>query len=221
MQERVMFKFEFIGRGGNNIFLDDFKITGTFSGEQLLKFPEKGAVGLASDVLLDWKAVGGVDFYEYQLDVNPDFTSANLISGTRNYIDETPENVDTEFEALGLNLATTYYWRVRNSANGALSDWSETWYFDVSETGVGLDEDQLRDEIKLFPNPAKEMAAISSSSVIESIQLIDYSGRKVLALENIVSNYCQIALSDISPGVYLVMIKSENGTQTAKRLIIR
>lgn len=220
MTEGAIIRIEFVGRGGNNVFIDDFSLSGTFSGELLLQSPENNKQGLSTDVTLDWKAVGGVSFYEYQLDVTPDFNSASLIAGTKNYIDNTPANTDTEFEASGLNPATTYYWRVRYNDGSVYSDWSETWKFEVSETGVGIDENTLVDDVKLYPNPAQNQATIESNVVISSVQIMDYTGRILLSQSNVNATQQQLDLTNLGAGMYLVLVKTETGNQTVKTLVV-
>lgn len=220
MQEGVLLKFEFVGKGGNNLFLDDFNVTGTFNGNLLLRMPENGKQGLTSDVLLDWKAVGDVDYYEYQLDKTPDFNTAALVTGTKTYIDATPVNEDTEFMAAGLELGATYYWRVRYHDNGADSDWSDTWQFTVSETGVGIAETGAGN-FNIYPNPAHGQVTVALETGISSVLLMDYTGRVAMNVPASGSDQMNVQLRGLAPGVYSLQVTSQEGERFIKSLVVR
>ncbi|MEM9025063.1 MAG: T9SS type A sorting domain-containing protein, partial [Bacteroidota bacterium] len=112
---------------------------------------------------LNWKSVEGVQAYDYEVDVLNTFDSPALIAGTKNYIDASPKNEDTEFQATGLDNGATYFWRVRaRDANGNLTAWSDTWSFTISENGVSVEETlQARLGWQLFPNPAEGPATVA------------------------------------------------------------
>lgn len=215
MVEGVIFKFQFVGRGGNNLYLDDFSIDGVFSDELLLRAPVDGKQGLTKQVTLDWKAVRGVDSYEFQLDQTPDFNSAALIQGSNVYIDDTPVNSDTEFEAAALDLGATYFWRVRYIDGGTPGEWSETWSFEVSETGVGI-EDRNEGVLSVFPNPATGVVNVQTDEVLTRLTLVDVSGRTVRAW----SPAKQLDVSGIDAGVYSLIIETSNDRHN-RQLVIR
>jgi hypothetical protein len=75
------------------------------------------------NVSLDWETLSGADEYEWQLDYDTDFSSVlNGFGGTTK-----------ASSALlpALDLATTYYWRVR-ATDPVSSPWSEKWSFTTS-----------------------------------------------------------------------------------------
>lgn len=220
MKEGTIIRFEFVGRGGNNFYFDDFALTGVFSGNLLLKSPENGKRGLSSNVLLDWKAVGGVDYYEFQLDTDSNFNSPALVSGTKTYIDETPENSDTEIEISGLSSATTYFWRVRYNQDGVFSNWSETWKFEVSETGVGINNLNVASSA-IYPNPAKDYVIISNEKALESVTLIDFTGRVVSTIFGQRKSQLQMDISSLGQGIYLLNTRDISGAQTMHQLVIQ
>ena len=219
MIEGAMLKFEFGGVGGNNLYLDDVQFNGTFDGVQLLRAPEDGKTGMASDVLIDWKSAGFVETYEYEIDASAAFDSQNKITGTTTFIDATPHNEDTEFLAKGLDVATTYYWRVRYVQGGTSSAWSDTWSFTVSESGVGVKEEIIAD-VSIFPNPSNGALSMTSPLGMDRVFVLDYTGRQVLDISG--NGTTQMAINlDVPAGLYIVQITTTDGAVHNNSVVIR
>ncbi|MEZ4721478.1 MAG: M43 family zinc metalloprotease [Flavobacteriales bacterium] len=222
LREGALFKFEFNGNGGNNLYIDDFKISGTYSGDLLLRAPFNGKKGMAAQVLIDWKSVGYVESYEYQIDKSVNFDSQDMITGTTTYISQNPHDVDTEFLTDSLEFSTTYYWRVRYVQSGNTSDWSETWNFTISETGVGIEESAqvIKNEIRMFPNPATDMVTITSTNRISEVTIYDFTGR-LMTQQRPTNSSLALSTQDLASGVYIVSVTTENGQRETKQLIVR
>lgn len=218
MQEGVIFKFSFTGVGGNNLYIDDFNVNGTFSGELLLRSPENGKQGLANDVLVDWKSAGFVDSYEYEIDQSSSFDGQNKISGTKAFETVEPNGNDTEFLAEYLDLGATYYWRVRYDQSGSTSDWSEVWNFTVSESGVGIKK-VVESQINVFPNPSNGTVTINANDKIDRISILDHTGRVVYYQDAIRSTNMTIE-TNLAAGMYIMQV-AVNGSIANKSLIIR
>ncbi len=97
------------------------------------KAPGTGTItnDTATDIRLDWETLSGATSYEWQLDDDTDFS-------------DVPFEDDTEASSTrlaALDLATTYYWRVR-ATEPLLSPWSDKWSFTTAmgseATGPGL-----------------------------------------------------------------------------------
>ncbi|MFP4556744.1 MAG: hypothetical protein ACLFNU_07725, partial [Bacteroidales bacterium] len=100
-----------------------------FSGYTLdtptISTPANNATNLTPDVLLQVNSVSGATSYEFELDVNEDFSSSVIyVSSTRSY---RPGN---------LMYGQTYYWRVKAKNDSDESDWSEQWPFSINEYGA-------------------------------------------------------------------------------------
>lgn len=219
MREGVALKLLYGGSGGNNLYIDDFSINGVFSGDLLLRSPEDGKQGMATDVLIDWKSVGFVDSYEYQIDKSPEFNTGDLITGTTTYIDATPDQGDTEFMAEGLDVATTYYWRVRYVQSGSESDWSETWSFTVSESGVGIQEQASR-SWSVYPNPSNGQFWLESNDVLNEVRVIDMTGRVVWSAQDIRQERYELN-TGLGSGVYLIQVLDATGGAESETIVIR
>jgi hypothetical protein len=220
LRKAAMIRLEFVGDGGNNFFIDDLEMYGTYKEKVFLKSPENGKLGLPQDLSVDWKAVEGVDFYEYQLDQEMDFTSPNLISGVKTYIDASPENDDTEHFAEALELDRKYYWRVRYSKNGQYSDWSDVWNFRISAKPLGLDARAVG-SLSVYPNPSSHETHWQSTYPIERIQVIDLQGRRVMQVNGGSNTSGVLDVSPLTTGGYILLFERSNQAAEARRLLVR
>lgn len=229
MEENFRFKFVFTSGGGNHLYIDDINIDGTYDRVPLLVSPFDGALNQADDLLLDWKAVGGIDNYEYQLDTTNTFNSPLLVSGAKAYISTSPYNSDTEHQTASLLHDQTYYWRARTLTTIDTSAWSATWMFHVSQSGVGVEEqsaignEQLA--IRVYPNPFTESTVISFNLAhSEDVQLsmYDLTGRQVAQLHNgqLGKGTHRIELVDsYTSGLYLIKLTAGNSTYSGKLMV--
>lgn len=74
-----------------------------------------------------------------------------------------------------------------------------------------------KNEIRIFPNPAAENVFIESSAKIQSVQIMDTSGRILKSLAGKGNNQ-QIPITDLSKGVYLIKVKTDT-SDFSKKLI--
>ncbi len=224
-----LIKFEFESDGGNNIYIDNLNIDGLFSSEPVLESPSNLALLQQYSVTLDWKALNDpVDSYEYQLDTTPSFNSPFLQEGSKNYIDNTHNNIDTEYEVpTALSKGITYYWRVRAIESFIAGNWSPTWSFQVdpllSQHSFAYDNKMM-----LHPNPASEwvqiMIQLKDNQSIE-IDLFDVFGKKI---ESIFSGslpdskdvYASgFSTAHLASGIYILRLKGQKGSFTKKLII--
>ncbi|MAX82434.1 MAG: hypothetical protein CL843_19930 [Crocinitomicaceae bacterium] len=222
---RVMFRFEpYIG---NNLYIDDINIDGDFSDIPVLNSPENGETGIGSSVTLDWKSTGEVYYYEMELDTNDSFTSPTLFTTQTSWLSYDPNDIDTRYDASGLMLSTTYYWRVRTIASTGYSNWSNVWSFTVSETGVGMSElGNFADEINVYPNPTSgdvnvEMNMTTADEVILLVR--DLRGAVVMQKQISTSvgvNRTTLNVGTLSKGMYLIEAKTD-GVSSIQRLVVQ
>jgi len=88
-----------------------------------LTLPLDDAEGVSTSPTLSWNEINSTEIYEIQLSDSPDFT--RIIRDTVNY----PNN---SIQCSGLENNTNYYWRVRTTNEGCISQWSEVFNFTTS-----------------------------------------------------------------------------------------
>lgn len=88
----------------------------------------------------------------------------------------------------------------------------------VDNDPQGLNNSRAID-FNLYPNPSNSIVNIESSEIIESINIVNTIGQIVKTVSSVNGNVKSINISDLSAGVYSVIVRSENGSST-KRLVI-
>ncbi len=107
----------------------------------VLAKPANNAQNRPPNPYLNWKTtvpgsttqlITGVKYYNYQLDVTPDFNSPDLWEGTV-AAPTNPKTIDTIYvRASRLYFGTKYYWRVCARHDLSTSSWTEPFYFTVA-----------------------------------------------------------------------------------------
>jgi hypothetical protein len=220
-------KFELKTENGNNLFVDDININGTFSDVVVLKYPLDGSTGLSLAETLDWNATSQADFYTVEMDTTPNFSSSMLIQQQVQYISSNSQDIDTEFLTQGLSNGLKYYWRVRSEKTGQTNAWSDTWNFTVNVNGLGKDFAVNTDVlVNVYPNPALQNVFVNlklaQSENIE-ISVFDITGTLV---QNSFTGFVSSGESTIeinrtgwSNGIYLIQVKSSSSIQTIQVIL--
>lgn len=76
----------------------------------------------------------------------------------------------------------------------------------------------------LYPNPATnnvQISLVNSTEKIETVLLYDMLGKEVKKVEITSNETINLNVSDLSKGVYLVEINTENNLKTIKKLVIQ
>lgn len=92
------------------------------------------------------------------------------------------------------------------------------FYFDDIELlidVIGVAESEIP-SFEIFPNPAQDFIGVSNSEMIESITIYSMTGSRVLSENQPDRSIC---ISELKPGIYLMMIVDENGQHHQHRFI--
>lgn len=71
--------------------------------------------------------------------------------------------------------------------------------------------------VKLYPNPASEVLNFDVNQVVQSIEIFNVNGQKVLA----VGNQTQVNVSNLAPGLYLVKILDVENNVMIRKVVIK
>jgi hypothetical protein len=91
---------------------------------------------------------------------------------------------------------------------------------------AGIDDQKSDNSVGFttVPNPSSNTITIFSSSVgtaISSATLIDFNGRVVRSIENNKSYFAVLPVEDLANGMYAVEIKTADGIQSVKKVIVQ
>lgn len=89
--------------------------------------------------------------------------------------------------------------------------------FSVTQSNLATAETSVKkNEIKIYPNPFKDVLYIADAKDIRSVSVTDVSGRVVKTMENPGK---ELNLSELNAGVYLVNITFRDGSQSSAKAI--
>ena len=110
------------------------------------------------------------------------------------------------------NLEVTYNPEM-NPGNFENNGLSEVNTVKMSATGIS---NPVGDDLKIYPNPAKEILIIESASTIKAVEMMNFTGQTVYTNTSVDSQTLQVDVSDFAGGVYCVKIMTDNGIRTVK-----
>jgi hypothetical protein len=74
----------------------------------------------------------------------------------------------------------------------------------------------IDNHIRVYPNPSSDQLKIQTDSYIEKVSIYNLTGQMVKDVQTREEKNAIIDISDLSPGIYLVKVKSSNGYYTGK-----
>lgn len=121
-----------------------------------------------------------------------------------------------------LNGGGTIYFRVAPYFAGETG----TYLLSMSLTRistVGIDDIQIADYVKIFPNPAKDFVMVDFNEfngTLNQINLVNVQGQNVFTLNTVnQSKIFNLPLTNISDGIYFLQIQTDKGVLSKKIII--
>jgi len=135
-----------------------------------------------------------------------------LTDGGYEYLDYT-EDTSYIYEYQGGNIFAFVVSAVYETCESDFSN--EAFVF------VGVDENTMTGQIRIYPNPTKEKLNIKSETYISKLCLLDLSGRimECKKLQN--QTQTTLDVSSYQPGVYLLRVDADKGRVVRKIIIAR
>jgi hypothetical protein len=87
-----------------------------------------------------------------------------------------------------------------------------------SQTPLSLNQFSLEQNLKVFPNPAKDILNIQSASVVRTLRVLNVLGQEVIRQSGAAR---AINLSSLSPGLYILKTEHNNGGKATRKFIIQ
>jgi hypothetical protein len=89
-------------------------------------------------------------------------------------------------------------------------------YFHIVLAGVGIDENNLRQSIMLYPNPARSEVRLRLGfpEKVEQVRVLDVLGKEIFRFEEAVKSF---KVESLVEGIYFVEVKSRDGGVVVKK----
>jgi hypothetical protein len=226
--------WEFVGEEGfSSGFSRNHSLDKDSKGNIYVAYHASGTNGGSSNVLkfngTNWEHLGipGMGFFATEQSLFIDKNDILYLSYTetikneiqvRNYHNSSWNLVGNASLAIG-NVSNL----VKDSSNTVFVAYSGTSTLDVKKiTNVvlNIDNEKLhKTDISVFPNPSSDIIRITSSTAVNTVEIFSALGKRVLQRTATDLNKKNIDVSNLSNGIYLIKINSENRSELLKIII--
>ncbi|WP_084681405.1 T9SS type A sorting domain-containing protein [Chryseobacterium soli] len=122
----------------------------------------------------------------------------------------------TETISVPTIAGTVYYVNV-GYYSGVYDEMEWPFTINISKETLAVSEaSQVKNKIRLYPNPAADILNISDTSKVKSVAISDFSGRIVKTVDNPGS---AIQVGELKSGVYIVMLTMKDGSKQGIKII--
>ncbi|MGB5417423.1 T9SS type A sorting domain-containing protein [Algibacter sp.] len=192
--------FTWDGSEWKNYYLDDYK------------YDSEGNRTTAS--YYEWieDSEGSGTWYEYSRDkfvFDYDYSFQDDLIGPFNYAESAE---DTFFAFNNMVIAFLEYEYINDIW---VESYKTIFYYSDYNNQLSVKDKLLADAVRVYPNPATDFLTIDSKIPILGVEVYNILGEKIMDVR---SNFNSIPLSNISNGIYIFKIQSENGV-LIKRII--
>lgn len=93
--------------------------------------------------------------------------------------------------------------------------------FDYQSSTLGMESQDSVEEIKVYPNPAKDVLTISNTmNGTHSVALYNILGKRIKDMKSVSSNPITMNVKDLYSGIYILKIRNPYGDTTTRKIII-
>jgi hypothetical protein len=96
---------------------------------------------------------------------------------------------------------------------------SDQFVLNIDDVAVSVDlstSNFAKNQLKVYPSPVNDLLYVSSeTNTIDSLKIVDFNGRTVKQL-SVNNQNAEINVSDLTAGVYMISIETENGSTVQK-----
>lgn len=213
--------------GGDKFAIDDIKVTEDSTHFVSLKF-EVNMTKYIQDSLFNPRTD--------TVDVAGTF---NGFDGTRNILSIEPSSDSTIYSTIisGFLDGDTleFKFRINSTWNDSIAEFpygqpNRQWvveynryiftcYYNDQGIVFGIPENELMDQVSVYPNPAHNIVSVAFPDKISKILLVNLVGSKILARETKLMNSVNFVVDDLASGTYMLLFYTDNGLIGSKKLI--
>jgi hypothetical protein len=93
------------------------------------------------------------------------------------------------------------------------------YYNDRSSSANGIPENELMDQVSVYPNPAQGMVWVGIPKSVKKVSLVSLNGHKIIDRETLSGNIVNLDVNSLSEGTYLLLFYTSDGFAGSKKLI--
>jgi hypothetical protein len=91
-------------------------------------------------------------------------------------------------------------------------------------TTLSIDQKSMVNTVRLFPNPVTSQAVLQFGYSDENqytVSIKDITGKVVRVIDDIYSGYTLINTTDLSPGLYMVILRTETEMVSVQKMVVQ
>ena len=173
------------------------------------------------DFLRTEQSVIGSNMFEVYGNVDNYLHEAAMANNAPSGVIYDPEQDGTPLKSLGVHEHWNNETDKKYSRNLGIGTGIELIAISGNEVNTAIDGSrEMNSDLKIYPNPAKrgsELHIISNDSKIEELVLVDIQQRIILNSKNSTGKF--ILPENMSPGIYVVRVKTTKGESISKVLV--
>ena len=163
----------------------------------------------ASSVELSWNRTG----YETSWSIIYGPFGFNIQSGSGTTINNITSN---NHNITGLNSSFDYDFYLKANCIDDVSNWVGPY----NAITVDNNENIIKNEVNIYPNPNNGVFTIKSIKEINSIEIVDIIGKSIFSINNQNLNFINVDLSKETKGIYFVKVSFNEG-ELLKKVICK
>lgn len=199
-----------------------------FDGNEVSKYANVNFVGAGWDAVnfntlegppthihIDYWATGISEFKFFLIDQGLGESFFDIKASADGIVLEEWKGMDIPLSAFSTPLTNVFQWKIDVQPGTTGDIYLDNIYL-TDQPGVNLSTSEFStSQFSISPNPAQDFWTVSSTQLIQSIQVYDILGKQVLTLQPELSEVV-IDGSTLKSGIYLARISSSQGNKTMK-----
>jgi len=94
-----------------------------------------------------------------------------------------------------------------------------TCFYNNMVSSLGIPENKLMDQVKVYPNPAQGMVWVGIPTSITKVYMVNLTGQRIINREKLSGNIVNLDLSLMAKGTYILLFYTNQGFAGSKKLI--
>ena len=213
--------------GGDKIAIDDLKVT-----ENLTQFVSLTFVVNMSKYIAD-------SLFNPRTDTVDVAGTFNAYDGTKNILSIVPGSDSAVYSTIIPGFLDGDHLEFRFRINSSWNDtavefpfgqpnrnwiverdkYTYTCFYNSLNFTYGIPENELMDQVTVYPNPAQSMVWIGIPKSIKKVSLVNLTGQKILDRETLTGNIVNLDLNSLSKGTYILLFYTNQGFGGSRKLI--